>query len=65
MYEKTIGYKFRSLRFKKNLSQEQVSKSLGMKIDTISRIENNSITVREETLKKLAAFYEIPIDELK
>ncbi|WP_174726926.1 helix-turn-helix domain-containing protein [Mesobacillus harenae] len=51
MYKKTIGYKFRSLRFKKNISQEQVSKAIGIKLETISRIENKSETVREQTKK--------------
>ncbi|MDQ0186301.1 helix-turn-helix domain-containing protein [Cytobacillus kochii] len=54
------GQAIRIERFKKNLTQEQVSKILGIPIDTISKYE--SVKIRNPNLKnikKLTDFYNI------
>ena len=63
--EESIGTKLRLIRFAQNLTQEQVAKAIGMKITTISKYENDKIEKPRLTiLKKLANYYEVPIDQI-
>lgn len=64
MYIGTIGYEFRMLRFQKNLSQQQVANIIGVKLSTLSRIENNKGKARKGTLMKLATFYGMELSQL-
>ena len=57
MQKESIGTKLRLERFKRNLTQAQVCKELGMKVSTLSQIENDNGNPRKSTLNKLIKFY--------
>jgi transcriptional regulator with XRE-family HTH domain len=54
----SLGAILRMERFKRNLTQEQVCKAIQMKIETLSRIENDK-SVHGRTIKKLIDFYKL------
>ena len=54
----------KSLRQKNNWSQEQLAQFCGLNICTIQRVEKGD-TVGLETLKSLAAVFDIDVDTLK
>jgi transcriptional regulator with XRE-family HTH domain len=54
----------KSLRLDKNWSQEQLAQLSGLNIRTIQRIEKGD-SVGLETLKSLAAVFEVDVNELK
>lgn len=59
MQNESIGTQLRLERFKRNLTQAQVCKELGMKVSTLSQIENDKGNSRKSTLNKLIKFYEM------
>ena len=54
----------KSLRQKNNWSQEQLAQLSGLNIRTIQRVEKGD-SVGIETLKSLAAVFEVEVSELK
>jgi transcriptional regulator with XRE-family HTH domain len=61
MHPDSLGAILRMERFKRNLTQEQVCKDLNMKLNTLSKIENNK-SVRGTTIKRLMNYYQVRID---
>lgn len=54
----------KELREEKGLTQNELSYLTKISIKTISRIENNDINVNLQTVKKLANFFNVYIDEI-
>lgn len=54
-----IADELRSIRAKKNYNIEYVAEKTGVNKDTISRYENNLVSMGIENLEKLLEFYEI------
>ncbi|CDN41486.1 Transcriptional regulator, XRE family [Paenibacillus sp. P22] len=58
----TMGDRLRELRLNKNMSQEEVSKKIGITRSAYSHYEINNRQPVYETLIKLAAFFEVSLD---
>ena len=61
----TVGARLLRLRRKQGLRQWQVAKAVGLSRNFISSIETDSGTYSRDTLKRLAAFYQVSIDEIE
>lgn len=61
----TIGGRLRLLRRSRKLRQWQVAGETGLSRNFISGIETDSACYSRETLKSLAAFYQVSLDELE
>lgn len=59
MYKESLGTRIRLERFKKNMTQAQVCKEVGMKVNTLSQIENDKGIHYESTIKKLTDYFGI------
>ncbi len=59
-----IGARLKQLRNKKNLTLNQLAKYIGTTSMTLSRYENNQRQPDNETLKKIADYFEVSIDYL-
>ena len=59
-----IGYRLRSLREQKNLSQEEVVKRTGLIRSYISRVENGHSVPSVATMEKMARALEVSLYEL-
>lgn|GEM_PF-6268947 len=55
-----IGDKLRDLRAKKNMSQQDLAKAIGVSDQAVSAWENNKKTPRMGAIEKLARFFEVP-----
>jgi len=55
-----IGDKLRDLRAKKNMSQQDLAKVIGVSDQAVSAWENNKKTPRMGAIEKLARFYGVP-----
>lgn len=64
MASSTLGIKVKDLRNNINKTQEQVAKSLGISRAAYSHIENDRNEPDNNTLKKIADYYEVTIDYL-
>ena len=61
-----FGEKVKELRMKKNMSQPELAKQLGVSTRTIAAYEGcNSYPRRQEMYEKLAAIFEVSIDYLR
>ncbi|WP_353057709.1 helix-turn-helix domain-containing protein [Paenibacillus pasadenensis] len=58
----TMGDRLRELRLSKNMSQEEVSRKIGITRSAYSHYEINNRQPVYETLMKLAAFFEVSLD---
>ncbi|WP_082084119.1 helix-turn-helix domain-containing protein [Paenibacillus beijingensis] len=58
----TMGDRLRELRLRKNMSQEDVSKQIGITRSAYSHYEINNRQPVYETLIKLAAFFGVSLD---
>lgn len=56
----TIGDKIRELRTKKDISQQELAKIIGVSDQAISAWENNKKVPRMGSVEKLAAFFDVP-----
>ncbi|MBQ7139942.1 MAG: helix-turn-helix transcriptional regulator [Bacilli bacterium] len=54
-----ISEELRSIRAKKKLTIESVAEQSGVNKDTISRYENNLVSMQIDILEKLLNFYDI------
>lgn len=61
---KTVAEKFRRLREKRGLSQQEVADSIGVSIAMVSRIENNPRQLKVDYIDLFASYYEIPLRKL-
>jgi transcriptional regulator with XRE-family HTH domain len=60
-----VGYKIKSLRMDKGLSQAALAKKAGISPVTMSRIETNLNQPKVTTLKCLARALRISVEELR
>ncbi|MCL2061533.1 MAG: helix-turn-helix domain-containing protein [Firmicutes bacterium] len=60
----TIGEKIKSFRLEKRLNIRQLAEIVGTSRSSISRWECNLAEPKLEYLKKLAAFFDITLEEL-
>ncbi|MCM3575978.1 MULTISPECIES: helix-turn-helix domain-containing protein [Mesobacillus] len=58
MKHESLGDILRMERHKRDLTQEKVCEELGLKLDTLKRIENSK-SVRGTTIKKLLNYYQM------
>jgi transcriptional regulator with XRE-family HTH domain len=58
----TMGDRLRKLRLKKNISQEEVARQIGITRSAYSHYEINNRQPVYETLIKLAVFFEVSLD---
>ena len=54
----------REFRGKNNLSQEKLSKSLGITRPVLSNIENNKVMSKALTMMKIANYFNVIIEEM-
>lgn len=54
----------REFRGKNNLSQEKLSKSLGITRPALSNIENNKVMPKASTMMKIAKYFNVAIEEM-
>jgi transcriptional regulator with XRE-family HTH domain len=59
-----IGYKIKTLREAKRLSQEELAFRLGMPQSTLCKIENNQLKIDSDKIEKLAQELGVHIEEL-
>ncbi|MED3571914.1 helix-turn-helix transcriptional regulator [Cytobacillus praedii] len=64
MTHETFGERLRKLRKSKKLNQEQLAEKIGVDQSTISNYERDIKSPDIETYKKLADFFEVPLDFL-
>lgn len=64
MKNSDLAIKIKELRTRKSLSQEELSKSCGLSLRTIQRIENGETDPRGDTLKRLAFALNVTPDDL-
>ncbi|MFD2161569.1 DUF4870 domain-containing protein [Paradesertivirga mongoliensis] len=64
MKNSDLAIKIKELRTRKGLSQEELSKSCGLSLRTIQRIENGETEPRGDTLKRLAFALNVTPDDL-
>ena len=57
-----IAEELRGIRAKQKYNRDQISIATGISADTISRYENNEVSMNIETLDKLLNFYGIDFD---
>jgi transcriptional regulator with XRE-family HTH domain len=58
----TMGDRLRELRLKKNISQEEVARQIGITRSAYSHYEINNRQPVYETLKKLAVLFDVSLD---
>lgn len=61
--ENSVAYRLRSLRAKKGMSQQEVYEATGVSCKSQSKYESGA-NASLHTLRKLADFYNIPLQEL-
>ena len=61
---KDLAQKIKELRSRKGYSQEELSERTGLSLRTIQRIENGETDPRGDSLKRLAAVFEVSPDEI-
>jgi transcriptional regulator with XRE-family HTH domain len=59
-----IGKKIKKIREFKGIKQEVLASGLGITHQAVSKIEQSS-TIDEETLKKIAEILDVPVDAIK
>lgn len=64
MTMKVSGYKIKKMRELRNYTQSYVAERLGLSQSNYARIENNSISIGEERLKKLAEILETTVENI-
>ncbi len=64
MKNKALAQNIKNLRNRKGFSQEELAVETGLSLRTIQRIENGETEPRGDSLKRLAATFEVTPDEL-
>jgi uncharacterized Tic20 family protein len=62
--EKNLAQVIKTLRNRKGYSQEELSGKTGLNLRTIQRIENDEVEPRGDSLRKLAAAFDMSLDDL-
>jgi len=62
--KKDVGKKFKMLREKAGFTQESLAKKLGIRVNTISRIENDHNLPTLETLLGMSRAFGMSLDEM-
>lgn len=60
----TLGEKFKDLRKKINISQEELAEKIGVSRQTVTKWENDLGLPDIENLKNIASLFNISVDEL-
>lgn len=60
----TLSFRLKELRFKKNLTQAEVARKLGVTQQSYARWENGRVTPSLEKLTIISNFYEVSTDFL-
>lgn len=60
----SLGRKLYEIRMKRNETQESVAESVGISYVSLSRYENEQRMPKMDILKRLAAHYNVSVDEL-
>ncbi|MEK5445126.1 helix-turn-helix domain-containing protein [Fredinandcohnia sp. FSL W7-1320] len=60
----TIGQSLRMLRFKKNLTQLEVARNIGISVNSLSRYENDERFPKKKVIEKLADFYGVEVNQI-
>jgi transcriptional regulator with XRE-family HTH domain len=65
MHPESLGNRLRMERYKRNMTQTQVCIELGMKVTTLSLIENDKGNPRKSTIKRICDFFgmKAPLNE--
>lgn len=61
---KTVAEKFRRLREKRGLSQQQVADSIGVSAAMVSRLESNPRQLKVDYIDQFATYYEVTLRKL-
>jgi transcriptional regulator with XRE-family HTH domain len=64
MKNKALAQKIKTLRSRKGLSQEELADKTGLSLRTIQRVESGETEPRGDSLKRLAAVFEVSSDEI-
>lgn len=64
MKNKELAHRIKNLRSRNGFSQEELSERTGLSLRTIQRIENGETEPRGDSLKRLAAAFEVSPDEI-
>lgn len=64
MKNKELAKNIKTLRNRKGFSQEELSEKTGLSLRTIQRIENGETEPRGDSLKRLAATFDVSSDEI-
>lgn len=59
-----LAQRIKALRNRKGFSQEELAEKTGLSLRTIQRIENSETEPRGDSLKRLAAAFDVPADEI-
>nr|WP_275580293.1 helix-turn-helix transcriptional regulator [Bacillus mesophilus] len=55
----------RLLRMMRNITQAQLAKELGIGANSVNRYENDARIPKEKTMKKIADYYGVHIDDIQ
>ena len=64
MPENILGMKLKKLRKEKNITQDKLSEKLGLSGRYVGKIEAGMIKPSMETFRKLADFFQVPVEYL-
>ncbi len=64
MKNKELAKRIKALRNRKGFSQEELSEKAGLSLRTIQRIENEETEPRGDSLKRIAAAFDVATDEI-
>tara|TARA_R110002049_G_scaffold57370_2_gene157423 strand:+ start:375 stop:977 length:603 start_codon:yes stop_codon:yes gene_type:complete len=64
MKNEGLSKRIKNLRSRKGFSQEELAENTGLSLRTIQRIENGETEPRGDSLKKLAAAFDVSSDEI-
>ncbi|MDN4527474.1 helix-turn-helix domain-containing protein [Fictibacillus fluitans] len=64
MEEEKWGRRIRAFRKLKGFTQEGLARELGISVSVLGEIERGNRKPKEELMSKIAAIFQIPIDEL-
>lgn len=64
MFEQSAAHKIRELRIEKKITIEQAATDCGVSYQSMQAYENGTRTPRDETKRKIAKYYNVPVGVL-